>query len=661
MTSRGWHSPSFTKVGAAMMDSTPLDGALAAVRRGWHIFPLLEGGKEPHPGFSWTRLASNSEAQVLAWEAMYPNSNWGVHCGLSGLAVLDIDVKRGAPGPDSLLELELEHGSLPPTFTIRTPSGGWHRYYQGASRSRNGFLPGLDMKSGIEGRSSGYTLLPGSVIDGKKYEVTDGRELADLPEWLPAVVTAKPEKTLDTMPEGGGTTSYGQKALELEVGRVAVAEQGKRNDALNKASFALGQLVAGGEVDEGTAVAALRRAAKAAGLPRDETEATIASGLAAGRKEPRSARPREFEEDDNLGGPDLGSSAELRPVEFVVDGFLGAGIVYLGGAHGLGKSTCLAALLGLITGELPESFESGISVTLKRTVVVFSEDPDQFQRCRHALIRHHGLVENGRFILKRAQRRPPDLIGRIVASLTRQHTIPGPNGYALRPVVVYDTSNANFEIESEDSSQEVGRVYAGIKESAPGANVWLCGHVSKVLLRADLDSLTGRGSGAWEADANGTAFFFRDDDSGEDVRFLGVKKTRFEPAYREIQFRTSTDSVTIPTPWGQDQTIALRHGVPSRSSKTQREEAREAKKQEKALSKLTEAEHAVIGLLKGMLEPISQAELVRQARAMGIGRDHARSAIASLIEAGTIDPNREIRAGALTRNNGLALVGGESW
>ena len=47
-----------------------------------------------------------------------------------------------------------------------------------------------------------------------------------------------------------GTSSYAQAALDRECETVAGAAQGARNDALNRASFSLFQLVAGGELDE---------------------------------------------------------------------------------------------------------------------------------------------------------------------------------------------------------------------------------------------------------------------------------------------------------------------------------------------------------------------------------------------------------------------------
>ncbi|MEU7816885.1 hypothetical protein [Pseudonocardia sp. NPDC049154] len=65
------------------------------------------------------------------------------------------------------------------------------------------------------------------------------------------------------------------------------AHPGCRNDTLNRAAFALGQLVAADVLPRGLASAALAEASAAIGLPLAEADATIRSGLAAGGRRPR--------------------------------------------------------------------------------------------------------------------------------------------------------------------------------------------------------------------------------------------------------------------------------------------------------------------------------------------------------------------------------------
>src|SRR5690606_31180538 len=95
-------------------------------------------------------------------------------------------------------------------------------------------------------------------------------------------------------PAGGGdrAAGYAAAALDQEADAVRTAPQGTRNDTLNKAAFSLGQLVAGGELDEATVVTVLTDAARSAGLTEKEIGKTINSGLSKGKLNPRTA-PRE--------------------------------------------------------------------------------------------------------------------------------------------------------------------------------------------------------------------------------------------------------------------------------------------------------------------------------------------------------------------------------
>lgn len=97
-------------------------------------------------------------------------------------------------------------------------------------------------------------------------------------------------------------SAYGRAALEGECAKVAAAAVGTRNKTLNDAAFAVGQLVAGGKLSEGEARADLERAAAACGLEPRETEATIRSGLTAGKLEPRRAPDRPHRQTDLGGG-----------------------------------------------------------------------------------------------------------------------------------------------------------------------------------------------------------------------------------------------------------------------------------------------------------------------------------------------------------------------
>lgn len=153
------------------MTASLLSRALAYAELGWPVFPLEPNGKKPITpnGF---KDATTSPETIRRWWKRNPNANIGVQTGeASGIAAIDIDVKNGAKGRESAAAL---NGGLPPTLKVITPSGGWHLYYvcpEGGLRSRNGILPGIDVKA-----DAGYVVAAGSMIDEKPYEWENAEE-----------------------------------------------------------------------------------------------------------------------------------------------------------------------------------------------------------------------------------------------------------------------------------------------------------------------------------------------------------------------------------------------------------------------------------------------------------------------------------------------------
>ncbi len=94
---------------------------------------------------------------------------------------------------------------------------------------------------------------------------------------------------------GADTTSYALAALASELDSVSTATEGGRNHALNVAAFSLGQLVAGGVLDETVVRDGLTMAAEDAGLERAESARTIESGMKGGALSPRDIPERATE------------------------------------------------------------------------------------------------------------------------------------------------------------------------------------------------------------------------------------------------------------------------------------------------------------------------------------------------------------------------------
>jgi hypothetical protein len=78
--------------------------------------------------------------------------------------------------------------------------------------------------------------------------------------------------------------------LTGELDKLSTATEGRRNHPFDAAAFALGQLVGAERLDEATTRDELISAAGRIGLPRNEAERTITSGMTAGARDPRTRR-----------------------------------------------------------------------------------------------------------------------------------------------------------------------------------------------------------------------------------------------------------------------------------------------------------------------------------------------------------------------------------
>ena len=305
-----------------------LDAALAAAARGWHVFPLRAGTKLPalhgydrcprtgacaqrHVG--WEQRATTDPARIhAAWSAGV--FNVGIACGPSGLVVIDLDAAKPGDevpdrwlaepgvhdGQDVLAVLAEQAGQPVPadTYTVATPSGGLHLYYQAPAgtvlRNTEGERGrGLGWK--IDTRAhGGQVVAPGSTIAGRAYRVLADSEPAPLPAWLaerliPTPLPPAPVAAIRT--DRGQRDRYLNAAIHGECEKVLNAPATQRNSCLYAAALALGQLAAGGALTEAEVTAALASAASkhvALGAYSErQALQTIASGIRAGANRPR--------------------------------------------------------------------------------------------------------------------------------------------------------------------------------------------------------------------------------------------------------------------------------------------------------------------------------------------------------------------------------------
>ncbi|GII26498.1 bifunctional DNA primase/polymerase [Planosporangium mesophilum] len=306
--------------------------ALDAAARGWHVFPLRHNTKRPafpnhdaehcdghdprcrasgaHVGWE-PRATTDPDRITRAWRIT--SFNVGIACGPSGLVVIDLDIPKPGQTPPpgyegvtdgvavfNALAAEAGHGfphdTHAETYTTRTGRGGLHLYYQhpdiGPSLRNTNGEHGNGLGWLVDTRAhGGYVVAAGSVADSRPYTVAHDVDPAPLPGWLAERLAPKPLPAQVPVTVELGTDrrgAYLRAAIDRQLSHVTGAPAGQRNHALYASAVALGQLVAGGALTDADVTGLLTQAACSAGLRPAETARTIASGLRAGARRPRS-------------------------------------------------------------------------------------------------------------------------------------------------------------------------------------------------------------------------------------------------------------------------------------------------------------------------------------------------------------------------------------
>lgn len=227
------------------------------------------------------------------------NLNCGIATGEpSGIFVVDID---GPEGETALAEL----CELPATLTVNTGKGR-HLYFKWPGheiKNRTRILPGVDIRG-----DGGYVIAPGSKhASGTTYEFHNLlEEIVDAPPELLTLITRQkvpassaPIPAPYQAPQD--TRPYIQAAIDGEVSSLAQAQEGTRNDQLNKSAFALSGLLPPDQVRN-----ILRPVALNIGLSAPEIDATLASAA-------KSATPRRIPEGSSQTyGPKHDFSADAQ-------------------------------------------------------------------------------------------------------------------------------------------------------------------------------------------------------------------------------------------------------------------------------------------------------------------------------------------------------------
>ena len=144
---------------------------------GYSVFPLKENEKTPVR--SWIEYQNTRLDPMEATDLWGENQNYNIGLvtgSISNITVVDIDVKD----PNNQVSFE----AFPTTYTVQTPSGGYHLYYVynpdiGTSANQYPDLPHVDIRN-----NGGYVVAPPSKTEQGDYKVIKDVPIAMFPSHM---------------------------------------------------------------------------------------------------------------------------------------------------------------------------------------------------------------------------------------------------------------------------------------------------------------------------------------------------------------------------------------------------------------------------------------------------------------------------------------------
>jgi len=332
---------------------TPIDGAKYFLSKGRPIFPLGYRTKVPPKDSTGLRDDSTTEPNKLnEWVRQYPGCNWGYCPAMGGETVIDLDNHASKNGEKALSDWLKEIGhTLPPTFTVRTPTGGKHLYFKGTlPKSRNGFKLGVDVHS-----AKAHVVMPGSIVEAGMYVIEDDRDPVELPAWFSAIYMESSKKPKTDTTGVGAPASSDDFSLVLErIATLPVIGKGSRDDRL----FAIG--CEWNDMGMGPAARlelfSLLNALEKIEQPKgdeitDDTFRRINDSIERTKKKKFGTETLAAKFGKKWVSAAEIANSDLPEPEVLIDGILGYGLCVLGGAPKLGKTNELLDMgVALATG-----------------------------------------------------------------------------------------------------------------------------------------------------------------------------------------------------------------------------------------------------------------------------------------------------------------------
>mgnify|MGYP006080919357 FL=1 len=134
------------------------DAQLVAKLWGWKVFPANPENKTPLIK-EWQHKASNDETIINHLFAPFPNAMVAVPTGpVNGITVIDFDIRDSYNGVSNFIQ---EGFKIPKTAGAKTPSGGFHLYFDSGNESLPNSVSKLAIGVDVRG-DGGYVIAPPS-------------------------------------------------------------------------------------------------------------------------------------------------------------------------------------------------------------------------------------------------------------------------------------------------------------------------------------------------------------------------------------------------------------------------------------------------------------------------------------------------------------------
>ena len=187
-------APAGPPVDSDVLQDSTLDIALGLAAKGHRVFPLNINDKTPAMAGNWQALATRDPARIRElWSCPVFGDPIDYNIGIPlerNEVIVDVDVRDGKRGAESLALWEAINDPLPPTYEVRSWSGGRHlKFRHETSGFPKHLADDIDLK-----QFGGYVVGPGSIVNGVKYELVRDVPPAALPPALAALADGKPHR-----------------------------------------------------------------------------------------------------------------------------------------------------------------------------------------------------------------------------------------------------------------------------------------------------------------------------------------------------------------------------------------------------------------------------------------------------------------------------------